>query len=102
MAGDGEVLWRTYTGTKLETADTAKAIPNVTRHSLTLPKRVSPSSLMRDPKPSILKQRDPRNALSGHRKVKGFNYVPLGPSIVGDSEKISKIVNNVPLGVKKR
>ena len=37
VAGDGEVLWRTYTGTKLETADTAKGIPNVTRHSLTLP-----------------------------------------------------------------
>jgi len=38
VAGDGEVLWRTYTGTKLETADTAKGIPKVTRHSLTLPK----------------------------------------------------------------
>jgi hypothetical protein len=36
-AGDGKVLWRTYTGTKLETVDTAKAIPTVTRHSLTLP-----------------------------------------------------------------
>jgi hypothetical protein len=36
VAGDGKVLWRAYTGTKPETADTAKVIPNVTRHSLTL------------------------------------------------------------------
>jgi hypothetical protein len=41
VAGDGEVLWRTYTGTKLETADTAKGTPNVTRHSLTLPEGTS-------------------------------------------------------------
>ncbi len=37
-AGDGKVLWRTYTGTKPETADTAKGTPIATRHSLTLPK----------------------------------------------------------------
>ena len=36
VAGDGKVLWRTYTGTKLETVDTAKGIPTVTRLPLTL------------------------------------------------------------------
>jgi hypothetical protein len=36
VAGNGKVLWRAYTGTKLETVVTAKETPKVTRHSLTL------------------------------------------------------------------
>jgi hypothetical protein len=34
MAGDGEVLCRTQTGTKLGAVNTAKGIPTVTRHPL--------------------------------------------------------------------
>jgi hypothetical protein len=33
VAGDGALLWWTYTGTKLETVDTAKETPNLTGHS---------------------------------------------------------------------
>jgi len=36
LAEGAEVRWRTKTGRKLETVDTAKGIPKVTHHSLTL------------------------------------------------------------------
>jgi hypothetical protein len=44
VAGDGEALQRTYTGVKLETVDTSKGIPNVTRLSSPLQNMVRLSS----------------------------------------------------------